>query len=91
MAACASMYGPPNSASCLPKVCSTPIVDYGAVMADVTTFLHASRSLLVMQYRFDKPVLFRAYGAAGVWVGEGYDADPFDYVTYNAGGHSASI
>jgi Glycosyl hydrolase family 65 central catalytic domain len=64
-------------------------VDYGAANAEVTTFLHALRSVLVVRCRFDKPVSFRAYGAAGVWVEEGYDADPFDEVRYNAGGSSA--
>ena len=59
-------------------------VDYGAVQADVTTFLHVERSVLVLHYKFNEPVSFRAYGAAGVWVEEGYDADPLDHVTYDA-------
>lgn len=59
-------------------------LDYGAVTAHVTTFLHSGRPLLVMHYRFNKPVTFRAYGAAGVWVEESYDANPFDQVSYSA-------
>ncbi|MDQ6693608.1 MAG: hypothetical protein M3014_04200, partial [Chloroflexota bacterium] len=55
-------------------------VDFGAVNADVVTFLHARRSLLVTRYRFDQPVDFRAYAGAGVWIEEGYDANPLDEV-----------
>jgi hypothetical protein len=58
-------------------------VDYGAVTAEVDTFLHASRSLLVIHCRFDKPITFRACAAAGVWVEESYDVNPFDSVTYS--------
>jgi hypothetical protein len=64
-------------------------VDYGAATAEVVTFLHARRSLLVMHFLFDRPVNFRAYAAAGVWVEEGYDADPFDEVIYSADGAGA--
>lgn len=69
-------------------------VDYGAVQADVVTFLHAERPLLVIRYLFSKPVQFRAYMAAGVWVEEGYDANPFEKVSYGdrgaSGGATAS-
>ncbi len=58
-------------------------VDYGAVNAEIVTFLHARRSLLVTRYKFDRLVDFRAYTAAGVWVEEGYDASPFDEVRYS--------
>lgn len=64
-------------------------VDYGAVAADITTFLHARRPLLVIHYLFDRPVRFRAYGAAGVWIEEGYEADPFDEVRYSPDGSAA--
>lgn len=52
-------------------------VDYGRTRARVTTFLHASRPLLVMRYEFDRPVDFRAWMGAGVWLEEGYDTNPF--------------
>ncbi len=58
-------------------------VDYGSVNAEVVTFLHARRSLLVTHYRFDQPVSFRAYAAAGVWVEEGYDTNPFAEANYS--------
>lgn len=61
-------------------------VDYGPVEADVVTFLHAKRPMLVIRYQFSGPVHFRAYAAAGVWVEEGYDAEPFEKVSYTSGG-----
>ncbi|MEO5952381.1 MAG: hypothetical protein ABIQ44_07945, partial [Chloroflexia bacterium] len=53
-------------------------VDYGAVQAQITTFLHAHRSLLIIRYIFSEPVTLRAYAAAGPWIPEGYDTDPFN-------------
>jgi hypothetical protein len=64
-------------------------VDYGEATAEVTTFLHANRPLLVICCVFDRPVLFRACAAAGVWVEEGYDTNPFDDVTYDDAGAGA--
>ena len=52
-------------------------VDYGPVQVEVTTFLHATRSLLVEHYVFSQPVEFRAWLGPGVWVEEGWDTDPF--------------
>ena len=56
-------------------------VSYGSVHAQVTTFLHARRSLLVERYRFDREVEFQAWMGPGVWVEEGWDTDPFRSVT----------
>ena len=55
-------------------------VDYGPVQVDVTTFLHATRSLLVERYVFSQAVEFRAWVGPGVWVEEGWDTDPFHSV-----------
>ncbi len=52
-------------------------VDYGPVHAQVTTFLHASQSLLIEHYEFDREVEFRGWIGPGVWVEEGWDTDPF--------------
>jgi Glycosyl hydrolase family 65 central catalytic domain len=52
-------------------------VDYGPVQVDVTTFLHATRSLLVEHYVFSQEVEFRGWLGPGVWVEEGWDTDPF--------------
>ncbi len=52
-------------------------VDYGPVRAQVTTFLHASQSLLIERYVFDHEVEFRAWMGPGVWVEEDWDTDPF--------------
>ncbi len=52
-------------------------VDYGAVRGRVVTFLHATRSLLIERYEFDREVDFHAWMGPGVWVEEGWDTDPF--------------
>ena len=52
-------------------------LDYGPVRAQATTFLHATRSLLVERYVFDQEVEFEAWMGPGVWVEEGWDTDPF--------------
>ncbi len=55
-------------------------VDYGPVRSQVTTFLHASRSLLIERYVFDGEVEFRGWMGPGVWKEEGWDTDPFHSV-----------
>lgn len=60
-------------------------VDYGAVQAEVTTFLHAMRPLLAIRYVFSEPVTLRAYLGAGPWVAEGYEIDPFTRVEAHPG------
>jgi hypothetical protein len=65
------------------------LIDFGSAKAEVTTFLHASRPLLVIRCVFDGPVLFRACAAPGVWVEEGYDTQPFNEVGYTADSASA--
>jgi len=61
-------------------------VDYGVARARVTTFLHATRPLLVVHAEFDLPgeyrqlpqqVAFRALLAPGPWIEEYDDTDPF--------------
>lgn len=52
-------------------------VSYGPLHVQVTTFLHAQRSLLIERYQFDREVEFRAWMGAGVWVEEGWDTNPF--------------
>ncbi len=52
-------------------------LDYGVVKASVVTFLHATRSLLVERYEFDRPVEFTGSMAPGPWVEEDWDTDPF--------------
>lgn len=52
-------------------------LDWGAVKAQVVTFLYAHGSLLVEHYEFDQPVEFTALMAPGVWVEEDWDTDPF--------------
>ena len=52
-------------------------VDYGPVSVEVTTFLHAARSILIEQHVFDREIEFRGWMGPGVWVEEGWDADPF--------------
>jgi hypothetical protein len=56
-------------------------VDYGPVRVEVTTFLHATESLLIEHYAFDQEVEFRAWMGPGVWVDDGWDTDPFNDVT----------
>jgi hypothetical protein len=50
----------------------------------VTTFLHAQRSLLIERYQFDKEVEFQVWMGPGVWVEEGWDTDPFRSVELTA-------
>jgi len=59
-------------------------LDFGEAQALVTTFLYAHGSVLVEHYEFNKPVIFNAYMAAGVWVEEGWDTNPFYAVEFNA-------
>lgn len=59
-------------------------VEYGPVRAEVTTFLHASHSILIERYIFDREVEFRAWMGPGVWVEEGWDTDPFRGVWMHA-------
>ena len=57
-------------------------VDWGVARAEVTTFLCPDRPLLVIRYRFNRPVRLRALAAPGVWHEEGYETDPFDALTF---------
>lgn len=66
-------------------------VDYGAAKCQIVTFLHARRPLLVIHYVFDRKVSLRAYAAAGVWIEEGYDANPFEQVHYGREGAEAEF
>lgn len=59
-------------------------VDYGAVRAEVTTFLHAFRSLLIERYVFNQEVDFSAWMGPGVWIEDGWDTDPFCSVEMRA-------
>lgn len=52
-------------------------LDFGMVHAKATTFLYAKGSLLVEHYEFDQPVDFTGFMAAGVWVEEDWDTNPF--------------
>lgn len=54
------------------------IVDWGVARAEVTTFLCPDRPLLVIRYRFDRPVRLRVWAAPGVWTEEAFETDPFD-------------
>lgn len=63
-------------------------VDYGAVKGTVETWLHATKSILVERYVFDREVDFRAWVAPGVWPGDNgmpWDTDPFNSVEMDAG------
>ncbi len=72
-------------------------LDYGAVKATAETWLHATKSILVERYTFDREVEFQAWIAPGVWPGDNgmpWDTDPFNAVemaadrpegTYDAG------
>ena len=65
-------------------------VDYGPVRAEVTTFLHASQSLLIERYVFDREVEFRGWMGPGVWMEEGWDTNPFYSISmaeHSATGH----
>lgn len=57
-------------------------VDWGVARAEVTTFLCPDRPLLVIRYRFDRPVRLRVWAAPGVWQEEGHETDPFDALTF---------
>jgi hypothetical protein len=57
-------------------------VDWGVARAEVATFLCPDRPLLVIRYRFNRPVRLRAFAAPGVWHEEGYETDPFDALTF---------
>jgi hypothetical protein len=59
-------------------------LDFGPLQAQVTTFLHATRSLLVEQYTFSLAVELRAWMAPGVWIADGWDTDPFEKVEFTA-------
>ncbi|MCC6803222.1 MAG: hypothetical protein IT319_10080 [Anaerolineae bacterium] len=55
-------------------------VDYGSVKGEVETWMHATRSILVERYTFDRDVEFQAWMGPGVWhenEGEPWDTDPF--------------
>ncbi|WP_322801030.1 glycosyl hydrolase family 95 catalytic domain-containing protein [Thermoflexus sp.] len=57
-------------------------VDWGVARAEVTTFLCPDRPLLVIRYRFNRPVRLRVRAAPGVWQEEGHETDPFDALTF---------
>ena len=52
-------------------------VTYGPLRVQVTTFLHAKRSLLIERYQFDREVEFEAWMGPGIWVEDVWDTDPF--------------
>ncbi|HVU12472.1 MAG TPA: hypothetical protein VHD90_14410 [Phototrophicaceae bacterium] len=59
-------------------------VDYGSVKAKVETWLHATESILIERYTFDREVEFQAWMGPGVWSednGMSWDTDPFRSVT----------
>jgi hypothetical protein len=56
-------------------------VSYGALRVQVTTFLHARRSLLIERYQFDREVELEAWMGPGVWVEDIWDTDPFRSVS----------
>lgn len=59
------------------------VLDFGEVQTMVVTFLYARGSLLVEHYEFSAPIQFTTYMAAGVWVEEGWDTDPFLLTSYD--------
>lgn len=59
-------------------------VDYGTVKGEVVTWMHATRSILIERYTFDKEVDFEAWIGPGVWVEEGWDTNPFNSVEMDA-------
>ncbi len=59
-------------------------VDYGSARADVVTWLHATRSILIERYTFDHEVEFQAWIGPGVWFDDGWDTDPFYSVEMSA-------
>ena len=52
-------------------------VDFGKFSLEVTTFLHARRSVLVVHIDAPTEIELRAWIAPGVWVDDGWDTDPF--------------
>ena len=55
-------------------------VDYGKVKGEVTTWMHATRSILIERYTFEQEVILQAWMGPGVWStdnGEPWDTDPF--------------
>jgi hypothetical protein len=65
-------------------------VGYGPVRGEVTTFLHATLSILIERYVFDREVEFRGWMGPGVWVEEGWDTDPFYSVSMQEGAAEGS-
>jgi hypothetical protein len=59
-------------------------LDFGPLQAQVTTFLHATRSLLVEHFTFSQAVELRAWMAPGVWITDGWDTNPFEKVEFTA-------
>jgi hypothetical protein len=59
-------------------------LNFGTLQAQVTTFLHATRSLLIEQYAFSQEVELQAWMAPGVWLDDGWDTDPFEKVEFTA-------
>ncbi len=55
-------------------------LDYGTVKAEVATWMHANRSILIERYTFDREVDFEAWIGSGVWVEDGWDTTPFNSV-----------
>lgn len=73
-----------------PKGLLTTEMDFGPVQARVTTFMHASRSVLIEHYEFSADVEFHAWMAPGLWEEEGWHTDPFrsvdmDSASYDLG------
>jgi hypothetical protein len=60
-------------------------VSYGSLRVQVTTFLHAQRSLLIERYQFDREVEFQAWMGHGIWVEDVWDTNPFRSVALTAG------
>lgn len=52
-------------------------VNVGKLWLNVTTFLHASKSILVVHINAPSNIELRAWIAPGVWVTDGWDTDPF--------------
>jgi hypothetical protein len=66
----------------VPQECSLyTALDYGPVKGEAVTWLHATRSILVERYAFDREIEFQAWMGPGVWVEGGWDTDPFRRVT----------
>jgi hypothetical protein len=59
-------------------------VDYGKARGRVATWLHATRSILIERYTFDRKVTFQAWMGPGVWLEDGWDTDPFRSVEMDA-------